>query len=417
MPMVFGLKNSPKGPPNKSEKRCELGDLQTLFLYLDRDKNLCQARSVIFQAKLKPHSGSHVIDHPQQRALYDDCESFEYATVLPGETRRLPDGHFRERALQYIFVDEEPVSVRTIPSEVGQGASESYGEHLLRFLNDSTGLDVPPDKGATSDWGRIVWDMIENVAKEVTSRKLIRNSGLRGLLDHFNHFEDHETFTIDTTNGENLRHDEGFGVQLIIVWDPGLGDQSEIATEAPLVTLPKELFRLADHYLYLQPAATGHAARLNDLADKMAALLERSPISRHELATAAKRQKDEGLIAGIARSIAKNPLYSDIGPLIKLANATQQEHAHSLLLEAFKAVLSEDKFGKAEREEIDSLVAAYLNNASGEMAEKVRALSIQITKERERVREWDTFAGLHQSRPHKPIQYSAPKQQQQKSTM
>jgi len=228
MPMVFGLRSLPSGQPAKLDKRCELGDLQTLFLYLDRDKSICQARSVIFQAKLKPHTGSHVIDHPQQRELYDECEAFSYDTVLKGQNRRLPSGHLRERALQYIFVDERPgpVRVRTIPSNAGQGAFENYGEHLLRFLNDSTGLDVPPNKLTDDPWGQVVWDMIGNVSKEVTSRGLVRNSGLDGLLDHFNHFENHEVFSIDATGGRRLQKgEEGFGLQLVIVWDSNLGGE------------------------------------------------------------------------------------------------------------------------------------------------------------------------------------------------
>jgi len=235
MPMVFGLRNHLPSAPTKLAKRCELGDLQTVFLYLDRDKNICQIRSVIFQAKLKPHSGSHVINHPQQRELYDECAGFEYNTVLAGQTRRLPDGHLRERALQYIFVNERPVRVRTIPSNTGQGAFENYGEHFLRFLNDSTGLDVPPTPTTNDAWGQVVWDMITHVANEVTSRGLIRNSGLKGLLDHFNHFENHDTFSIDTTGGKRLRDGEGgFGLQLVIVWDSELGgEQSTRVTVKP----------------------------------------------------------------------------------------------------------------------------------------------------------------------------------------
>jgi len=77
MPYVIGLRKADRGKQTKLS-RCELGDLQTLFLYLDQNKSICQARSVIFQAKLKPHTGSHVIDHPQQRELYDTCPSFQY---------------------------------------------------------------------------------------------------------------------------------------------------------------------------------------------------------------------------------------------------------------------------------------------------------------------------------------------------
>jgi hypothetical protein len=224
MRYVIGLRKADRGKQTKLS-RCELGDLQTLFLYLDQNKSICQARSVIFQAKLKPHTGSHVIDHPQQRELYDTCPSFQYESILKGEKRGLPSDRFRERALQYIFVGNRPVQVRTIPSDMGQGATENYGEHLLRLLNDSTGLDVPPDQSTDNIWGRIVWDMIEYVAAAVTKRTPTRKSGLDELLKHFNHFENHDKFAI-TVGGRRLgKNKGGFGLQFIIVWDSELGEK------------------------------------------------------------------------------------------------------------------------------------------------------------------------------------------------
>jgi hypothetical protein len=262
MPMVVGIRNRPSGQPARLAKRCELGDLQTLFLYLDRDKNVCQARSVIFQAKRKPDTGNYVINHPQQRELYDKCTGFEYDTVLKGETRELPRGHYRARALQYIFVEERPVRVRTIPSDADQGAFENFGEHLLRFLNDSTGLDVPPSRTTDDAWGKVVWDMIDHVASVVTNQTPIRKSGLQGLLDHFNHFENRETFSIDATGGKRLREGEGgFGLQLVIVWDSELGEKSLIRTTIkPKIGVKQTLKPVAPSGKYVL-----HSANIHDM--------------------------------------------------------------------------------------------------------------------------------------------------------
>ena len=44
--------------------------------------------------------------------------------------------------------------------------------------------------------------------------KKIRGPGIKGLLKAFNNFESHKTWCIDSGPSEN-----GFGVQLVIVWD------------------------------------------------------------------------------------------------------------------------------------------------------------------------------------------------------
>lgn len=40
---------------------CELADLQTVFLYLDSGYTIKQMKCVLFQAKMKPAAGTHVI--------------------------------------------------------------------------------------------------------------------------------------------------------------------------------------------------------------------------------------------------------------------------------------------------------------------------------------------------------------------
>lgn len=385
VPKVFGIKNDSPMSPVKLDLPCELGDLQTLFLYLDRAKNVRQVRSVIFQAKLKPANGTYVIDHTEQRELYDSCPRFEYHTVLKGETRKLPSGHLRERALQYIFVDERSahqderlVRVRTIPSDTDQGAFESYGEHLLRFLNDSTGLDVPPSTTTQDNWGRVVWDMINNVADAVSDRTPIRKSGLQGLLDHFNHFEAHETFSIDTTGGEPLREGEsGFGLQLIIVWDSELEDsrlgQGNSFQDVPSGFL-EVLLKMADGYLKINESDYKKRVWLKDqAADEMAEIAFRNKILPWQLADVARDLKHEGLIVAAAAAYEKKPGY-DYSHLQNVANFAMRKHVRFRVVRAFEAVNKCLKLSKPDRLTILGIFNGYLNTADESLKRAIEQL-------------------------------------------
>jgi hypothetical protein len=197
-PLVFGFTTKP--PASRTgAAACELGDLQVLFVYADAAKGVCQCRSTVFQTKKVPEGGDFVLSNAYQRRLYDQAHCFEYKTVLPGTTRFLPRVWAdRERALQYLFVGAQPVRARLIPADVGAGAFLDFGEFLVRLLNDSTGLAVaaPPTPGL-KDWTRIVWDMIEQVAQATANERKTRDSGLYGLLQHFNSFEDRKDFFLE----------------------------------------------------------------------------------------------------------------------------------------------------------------------------------------------------------------------------
>lgn len=374
MPKVFGLRNHPSIPPDKLDSPCELGDLQTLFLYLDRDKNVCQARSVIFQAKLKPKTGKYVIDHPQQRELYDTCTGFEYDTVLKGKTRGLPNGHFRERALQYIFVEERPVRVRTIPSETGQGAFENYGEHLLRFLNDSTGLDVSPDRNTSEAWGKVVWDMIEHVANEVTSRGLVRNSGLKGVLDHFNHFENHDTFFIDTTGGDRLPEGHGgFGLQLVIVWDSELGGELALLGKE----LPIQLQKLAKKYLDInEPDQKKQYALKEQTSNSMAKLIFQENISPCMVLDNAKDSGHEGLIVAAVSAMIEKPHY-DLSSLFAVANDVIDKYVQGKIILALQVAWATEK-SRWRKSEMAKLVELYSYSADADLLQIIHEFQREL---------------------------------------
>ncbi|MDB6028575.1 MAG: hypothetical protein JWM68_4798, partial [Verrucomicrobiales bacterium] len=414
MPKVRGIKNPPSASPSKLNEPCELGDLQTLFLYLDREKKIRQARSVIFQAKPEALKGSYVIKDPEQRELYDDCLGFEYETVLKGETRRLPDGNLRERGLQYIFVDERTlqgdrsVRVRTIPSAKDHGAFESYGEHLLRFLNDSTGLDVPtksPEPNTSDGWDQIVWDMINHVAKAFSKKTPTRKSeGFQDLLNHFNHFENHETFSIDMTEGKPLHKGEGgFGLQLVIVWDPDLRDENTGVTETPIRKFPQKLLNLAAGYLKInEPDGKKRLELQNRAADEMGQFILHSGLSLCEVANIASQLKNEGLIAGLAAAITEKPGCYDIGPLIALVDIVHLQHVRERVAAAFEAVLRQNIIS-AERTNMETTLDAYLKNAAGPLADAIRISWDKMKQERE-----EEIARYCSPKLRKPLRNSGP---------
>lgn len=228
-PMVKGWTTNKAGKKEPISGDCELADLMTVFLYLDRSKTVKQMRSVMFQAKMQQSKGAHVVDDPEQRKLYDECDGFDYinATVsTKGDSRTLPKGASRKKALQFMFVEPRPVETRTIPSDKGKGETLGYGDHLVNFLNGETGLKSDTKKTA---WGKIVWELMEKMASRVYSDNKIKGPGIQDVLNHFNSFENHDTWCIN--EGQT---GDGFGVQLVIVWD---GDIPEAQTQVQ--TLPK----------------------------------------------------------------------------------------------------------------------------------------------------------------------------------
>jgi hypothetical protein len=239
-PLVFGYQSNTPTSQN-SGAACELGDLQVLFVYADAAKAICQCRSTIFQAKKNRASGDYIIGNAYQRHLYDQAHGFEYKTVLPGTRRALPSVWAdRERALQYLFVEAQPVSARLIPANAGAGAFLGFGEFVVRLLNDSSGLafEAPPTP-RLKDWTRIVWDMIEQVAQATADHRKTRDSGLYGLLQHFNSFEDRKHFFLEGPPHQASSVDitAGGGIPMLMV----------IISDKELITERQKLFLHPKH--------------------------------------------------------------------------------------------------------------------------------------------------------------------------
>jgi hypothetical protein len=321
-------------------KKCELGDLQSIFAHVGARKAPAKTRSVIYQAKTERTSGQYHVKHPFQRQLYDDCEGFRYETSVSG-VRNLPRGADRARALQYLFVNESPVSTRTIPALATKGAFASYGEHLLRFLNDSTGLGF--DTGdAGNGWGGIVNDMMGLFSGANPKGRYTRESGLADIINPFNSFESDDVVFLGpdvlpaperkepSPTGDYL---PGFGVQLIIAWDEEMrGDLPEL----PILPVPplEELQKLADYYDTADFSdLTERNARRNRLAEQMTEL----GLPEELLYDKAVNLGSNGLAAGLAMSLLRSPSSSGPEWLMRVIPHITSNHALDV---ALKALLS-----------------------------------------------------------------------------
>jgi hypothetical protein len=229
-PMVNGWLQG-KGPCSKKWLgTCELADLMTVFLYVDKNKTVKRMRCVLFQAKMKPSPGPFVISNEdiKQRRLYDECVGFKYAFdgIAPeGSCRTLPTGTSRRKALQYLFVEPRPVEVCTTPADKRKGQFKAYGDHLVSFLTGKTGLNHGRRK---DDWSTLIMELMANTATKLHTNGTIKGPGIQDLLKYFNSFEAHDVWNID--DGQD---GEGLGVQLVIIWDGEMEDDAQTADTTP----------------------------------------------------------------------------------------------------------------------------------------------------------------------------------------
>lgn len=200
---------------------CELGDLHLVFALLDQSKKLRDQRSILIQAKMAPaHSGKSLIEHENQRTLYESAGSFEYTTVLQGR-RFWPRYRDRERALHYLFCGKQPVttSAACAPAEV------QFGEMLFRFLDDAEGLYFRQPTRGWPGWWNINWDLLTKIANR-TYRDIPRGNSVVDLLLNFNDFTDPRDFFLESGDG-------GMSTLFVIVKDNEMKPASEEPSSRP----------------------------------------------------------------------------------------------------------------------------------------------------------------------------------------
>jgi hypothetical protein len=212
-------------------------------------------------------------------------------------------------------------------------------------LNDATGLEVLPHSDNSEGWNRIVWDMIDEIAREITSRAMPRNEGLEAILDCFNSFESHETFYVGPQESE----DEGSGMQLIIVWD------SQLEGFAIL----NQLLTLADEYDQTHIADSEPRIRKKDeWVKKMASLLKQG-VSRTAVADLAKSKKSNGLIAALGQAVLDSPKIGDAQLVIDLIPLVSWKHAIKCLLRALTVLAGSGQLSADQMKDVIKLVQEH----------------------------------------------------------
>lgn len=212
-PIVRPLKDFKKGKlasgiaPNP-----ELGDLNTVFLFLDNAKNVRAARSILSQAKTVRASNTKAISDSHQKYLYDKAEGFQYVNgQYKDANRSLPLVSQRRRGMHYLFVSETPVSYSPVPS--GSPAFAPWSLSLYQILLDAEGVILAAGQAKGSGWSKINEDLINIFRNDAT----LKANNLAALASWFNNFEDPNHWFADA--GEDL---VGVNTLLIIVRDKKL---------------------------------------------------------------------------------------------------------------------------------------------------------------------------------------------------
>jgi len=196
------------------KEKCELGDLLTLFLYLDSVRNVLFKKAFISQAK---KSIGDIFLENCQTCLYEKEKEFIYARFkgLKGKRRKLPSYPRRCFALNYLILDVE----QDIPNPFFVSLRHRFwcAWDLLLFntLIGSYSLSFGFNTGY--GWSKIIWDLIEVAGSSVYGKRGDRGCYLSEFLAEFNDFGDYEkAFIKSEGNGE------GIPILLIIVQDKEL---------------------------------------------------------------------------------------------------------------------------------------------------------------------------------------------------
>ncbi|PZU87838.1 MAG: hypothetical protein DI529_06630 [Chryseobacterium sp.] len=188
---------------------CELGDLMTIFVLLDKNKKIVYSSAKIMQAKK-----THNIDSQSQKCLYENDIEFEMPKNIieyssnDNNLRFFPDfDDNREKALSYLILNNGIPLVKQIPSS--SNLSYRWGYHLQLTLEMKSGLSftTPIDKN-DSGWNCIINDLI-NVGTGKVKNNIKRGYGLNHFINHFNYFFFYP---------EYIMENENFGIPKIIIF-------------------------------------------------------------------------------------------------------------------------------------------------------------------------------------------------------
>lgn len=171
-----------------STSSCELGDLMTIFILLDKNKKIVHSTAKIMQAKKKD-----VLDSESQKCLYESDLDFEMPQNIviestnPDKLRILPNFNSnRNNALSYLILNNGFPLNKEIPSS--SNLSYSWSLHLNLMMEFKTGLSfVPPINEVENGWNCIINDLI-NIGAGKIKCNTKRGSGLEHFINAFNYF-------------------------------------------------------------------------------------------------------------------------------------------------------------------------------------------------------------------------------------
>ena len=186
-PTITRTENS-KSQCQGNTPSCELGDLMTIFLLLDRDKNISFSSAKIMQAKKYD-----ILNSESQKCLYESDRDFEMPkNVLSKSTcvdklRILPDySENRNLGLSYLILNSGHPFNKEIP--YNSNLHYSWGHHLQLTMELKTGkkFEIPSDSN-DNGWNCIINDLL-NVGSGAIKSSTERGYGIKELINAFNYY-------------------------------------------------------------------------------------------------------------------------------------------------------------------------------------------------------------------------------------
>jgi hypothetical protein len=195
----------------------ELGDLNLVFLFMDKWKKVRAARSIIYQAKTHRKSASEAIAQDHQKYLYDKAQGFQYRDgMFAGEKRSLPIAGLRRDGLHYLFVSESPVASTPVPSD--RPAYTPWAESLYKLLIGGTGIQLAAGTPKGLGWSKIGEDLVEIFRQDAS----LKAQNLADVASWFNDFKNPEHWVYEAS-GDSF----GVNTMLVIVRDGRLDPDEE----------------------------------------------------------------------------------------------------------------------------------------------------------------------------------------------
>lgn len=192
-----------------STPSCELGDLMTIFVLLDRNKKIVYSTAKIMQAKRK-----NILDSESQKCLYESDLEFEMPQNIVNQStnsniiRTLPNyNNKRSDGLSYLILNDGSPKNKEIPS--ASNLIYDWSFHLELMMEFKTGLPfVPPNNPQENDWNCIINDLLNVGTGKVKSQTVRSGFGLDYFVNAFNDYDYFPEFYLDNND---------FGIPKLII--------------------------------------------------------------------------------------------------------------------------------------------------------------------------------------------------------